>query len=95
MPVFIFVGKVVLLICIKSALIMSLPARTINKTSLKATFHLTISIRGQRATGKIQKNNYHHGSYGPSLTGKTSSVSLIFAHGTHWECQKFFSEKCL
>ena len=34
MPVFILVGKVVLLICIKSALIMSLPARTINKTSL-------------------------------------------------------------
>ena len=34
MPVFILVGKVVLLICIKSALIMLLPARTINKTSL-------------------------------------------------------------
>ena len=34
MPVFILVGKVVLLICIKSALIMSLPARTINKSSL-------------------------------------------------------------
>ena len=30
--------------------------------SLKATFHLTISMRGQRATGKIQRNNYHHGS---------------------------------
>ena len=50
---------------------------------MKATFHLTISMRGQRATRKIQKNNYHHGSCGPSLTGKTSSVSLIFAHGTH------------
>ena len=24
---------------------------------LKATFHLTISMRGQRATGKIQRNN--------------------------------------
>ena len=24
---------------------------------LKATFHLTISMRGQRATGKIQSNN--------------------------------------
>ena len=35
MPVFILVGKVVLLICIKSVLIMSFPARTINKTSLK------------------------------------------------------------
>ena len=36
------------------------------KTTLKATFHLTISMRGQRATGKIQRNNYHHGSCGPS-----------------------------
>ena len=35
----------------------------------KATFHLTISMRGQRATGKIQRNNYHHGSCGLSLTG--------------------------
>ena len=52
-------------------------------SSLKATFHLTISMRDQRATGKIQRNNYHHGSCGPSLTGKTSSVSLIFTHGTH------------
>ena len=34
MPVFILVGKVALLICIKSALITTLPARTINKTSL-------------------------------------------------------------
>ena len=34
--------------------------------SLKATFHLTISMRGQRETGKIQRNNYHHGSHGPS-----------------------------
>ena len=25
--------------------------------SLKATFHLTISIYGQRETGKIQRNN--------------------------------------
>ena len=41
---------------------------------IMATFHLTISMRGQRATGKIQSNNYHHGSCGPSLTGKTMSV---------------------
>ena len=34
-------------------------------------------LRGQRSTGKIQSNNYHHGSCGPSLRGKTSSVSLI------------------
>ena len=42
---------------------------------LKTTFHLTISMRGQRATGKIQRNNYHHGNCGSSLTGKTSLVS--------------------
>ena len=34
MPIFILVGKVVLLVCIKSGLIMSFPARTINKTPL-------------------------------------------------------------
>ena len=28
-------------------------------------------MRGQRATGKIQRNNYHQESCGPSLTGKT------------------------
>ena len=50
---------------------------------IKVTFHLTISIRDQHATGKIQRNNYRHRSCGPSLTGKTSSVSLIFTHGTH------------
>ena len=50
---------------------------------LKATFHLTISMRGQRATGKIQRNNYHHGNCGPSLTGKTMSVFVIFTQGTH------------
>ena len=50
---------------------------------VKATFHLTISMRGQRATGKIQRNNYHHRSCGSSLTGKTMSVFLIFTQGTH------------
>ena len=40
-------------------------------------------MRGQRATGKIQKNNYHHGSCEPSLTGETMSVFLIFTQGTH------------
>ena len=48
-----------------------------NKHNLKATFHLTISMRGQRATGKIQRNNYHHGNCGPSLMGKTMLVFLI------------------
>ena len=32
MPIFILVGKVVLSVCIKSTLIMSCPARTINKS---------------------------------------------------------------
>ena len=57
---------------------MAAHARPIN-----ATFHLTIFMRGQRAKGKIQRNNYHHGSCGLSLTGKTSSASLIFTHETH------------
>ena len=56
---------------------------TLWDSKVKATFHLTISLRDQRATGKIQRNNYRHGSCGPSLKGKTSSVSLIFTHGTH------------
>ena len=51
--------------------------------SIKAAFHLTISMHGQCATGKIQRNNYHHESCGPSLTGKTMSVFLIFRQGTH------------
>ena len=50
---------------------------------VRASFHLTISMRGQRATGKIQRDSYYHGSCGLSLTGKTSSVFLIFAHRTH------------
>ena len=53
------------------------------KVAFKATFHLTISMRGQRATGKIQRNNYRNGSCGPYLTGKTSSVLFIFMHGMH------------
>ena len=34
MPIFILVRTLVLLVCIESALIMSFPARTINKTLL-------------------------------------------------------------
>ena len=51
--------------------------------ALKANFNLTISTRGQRAMGKIQRNNHHHGSCGPSLTGKTVFVFLIFTQRTH------------
>ena len=53
------------------------------EVAFKGTFHLTISMLGQCATGKIQRNNYRHGSCEHSLTGKTSSVSLIFTHRTH------------
>ena len=60
---------------------------------LKATFHLTISVRGQRATSKIQRNNYYHGSRGPSLTDKTMSVFLIFTQGTHRNVKKSLSVK--
>ena len=35
MPIFVSVEKVVLLVCIKSALIMSFPTRTIDKRPLK------------------------------------------------------------
>ena len=35
MPIFILVRQLVLLVCINSALIMSPPAQTINKTPLK------------------------------------------------------------
>ena len=37
----------------------------------------------QSARGIIQRNNYHHGSCKPSLTGKTMSVSSTFTHQTH------------
>ena len=53
------------------------------EVSVKATFHLMISMRRQCATGKIQWNNYHHGSCRTPLTSKMSSVSLIFTQGTH------------
>ena len=54
---------------------------------LRATFHLTIFMRGQREMGKIQRNNYRHGNCRPSLTGKTSSVSFILTYRTHWSAK--------
>ena len=60
------------------------PPRPERVFEILAWIGLTISMRGQRATmGKIQRNNYHHGSCDPSLMGKTMSVFLIFMHGTH------------
>ena len=53
---------------------------------------LTISMRGQRATGKIRRNNDHHGSCGPSLMGKMIGVFHLHA-GDASECQKLLSKK--
>ena len=53
------------------------------RTSLKGYFSLNDFYAWQLATGKIHRNNYHHGSRGPSLTGKTMSLFLIFRQGTH------------
>ena len=69
-----------LLECHNSA--SSTGSKTVRSLFLKATFHLTISMHGQLPTGKIRRNNYHHTSCGPSLTGKTMSVFLIFTQGT-------------
>ena len=50
----------------------------------------------QHSMGKIQSNNYHHGSCGPSLFGKTFSVSSIFTYWTiiEWEVSLIGAE-CL
>ena len=53
----------------------------------------TISMRGERATGEIQRNNYHHGSCGPSLTGKTVSVVFDLHARDASECQKSLTFK--
>ena len=60
------------------------------RSSLKVTSHLTTSMCGQRATGKIQRNDYHHGHCWSALTGKKSSVGFDFYAS---ECQKSLSEK--
>ena len=54
-----------------------------DKTIVRATSHLTLSMHGQRAVGKSQRNNYHHGNCEQSLTDKTLSESLIFRHHAH------------
>ena len=45
--------------------------------SIKANFHLMISVRGQCATGKIQRNNYHHRSCWPSVTGPKGNIVIL------------------
>ena len=53
--------------------------------SVRTTFHLTIFMRGQRARGKIQRNNYHHGK---------NVVGVFDLHAPDAsECQKSLSEK--
>ena len=57
MPIFISVEKVILKVCIRSAFIMSFPARTINKTPLNNFFSLetliTFTVMTQRNASKI------------------------------------------
>ena len=55
-----FITKFNVLCCISlSETLFWTGARGRIPITLKAIFHLTISVRGQRATGKIQRNNYH------------------------------------
>ena len=54
MPIFILVKQLVLLVCINSALIMSPPARTINKTPLNR--HQFFSTNKQYAKIKLMQN---------------------------------------
>ena len=63
--------------------------------TVKATFHFIISMRGKLETSKIQRNNYHHGNRETSLTGKTSSVSLILTHKTHRNVKNRFARSSL
>ena len=50
-------------------------------------------MRGQRATGKIQRNNYQQGSCEPSLTGKNVVGAFDLHAREASECQKSLSEK--
>ena len=51
------------IVAVESQFMKTIMIHLVDKSDfiLKATFHLTISMRGQLATGKIQRNNYHHG----------------------------------
>ena len=50
--------------------------------SFKATSHLTIFVPGMRAKANLEIITIT-GTAGPCLTGRTSSVSLIFTHLSH------------
>ena len=50
--------------------------------ALKPTFHLTISMREKRAKGRIQRNDYHDESCGPSLTSKVLFIWRQSSPGT-------------
>ena len=75
------------------------PSQTSVAEQLKATFHLTISMRGQRATGKIQRNNCQNG--GCVLIGRKILIlpSPEFIHPKNYRLQKCanlsYSVKCL
>ena len=56
MPIFILVEKVVLLVCTKSVLIMSFPARTINKTPLNKTSSNSILVSNICVADVLQCN---------------------------------------
>ena len=47
--------------------------------SIKANSHLMISMRGQCATAKMQRDNYHQGSCGPSLTGPKGNIIILLS----------------
>ena len=61
---------------------------------LMATSHLTISMRGQRKTAKIQRKNCHQRNCGMSLTGETYVVRVFDLHTQDAsKCQKLLSEE--
>ena len=65
MPIFILVGEVVLLVCIKSASIMSFPARIINKTPLNLPIRMwkeIITVKGL-LNFESNKHNTQAGQY--------------------------------
>ena len=57
LPIFILVGKVVLLVCIRSALIMSFPARTVNKTPVKGQMQRFYKLVSYERAVEILKND--------------------------------------
>ena len=60
---------------------------------MKATSHFTIFMHGMREKGKIQRNNYRHGSCGSSL-GAMQNVWVIRAGANGiWGKDLFYTYK--